>query len=144
MDIDDLMTKSNDHYRFHGVLSVTLERLVSQSEDGAIRLWGTDHNDFVDGEEYADYTQGEGYLYCTDISGIELSCEAFCGSDGLVFILEKLVDDPQEWFPRAADKRECLVRVEEWHVIGAIRPIFDEDGDLIDQEALSLEEVLEQ
>lgn len=143
MDIDELMSKSSDHYRFHGVSLATLERLIGQSEGGEILLWGTDHDDFVDGEEYSDYVQGKGYLYTTDIRGIELSCNEFAGDDGLVLVLERIVDDPQEWFPRAADNRECLVRVEEWRVIGGVRPIFDEDGDMIDQEALSIEEVLE-
>lgn len=146
MDIDDLMIKNSDNYRFHGVRRATLERLVSQSEGGEIRLWGTDHDEHIDnadGEFEVEYVQGEGYLYTTDISDLEMSASEFAGDDGLVLVLEKIVDEPFE-FEHPSDRRQCIVRAEEWRVIGAVRPIFDEDGDMIDQEALSLDAIREE
>src|SRR4051812_17498103 len=116
VDIDNLLSKSNEHYRFHGVRSQVLSQLISQSENGQIILWGEDHNDFIEEEEvYSEYVQGEGYLYSTSVEGMELSCDpTFCNDGGIVLVLEKIVDEPQEWYPRPGDKRERLIRVEEW------------------------------
>ncbi len=143
MDKDLLLIEKpgEDKFRFHGVQASTLEELISQSEEGKILPWGTDHNEFVDGEIYYEYFQGEGYLFATDWSGIELSFSEFCGDGGIVLVLEKIVDEPQEWFPRPSDRRERLIRVEEWKVICGLRPVFDEDGDVIDQEVVSIEEM---
>jgi hypothetical protein len=146
MDIDDLMTKSNDYYRFHGVRRATLERLVAQGEGDQLRLWGTDHDEHIDnqdGEFEVEYVRGAGYLYTTDISDLEMSASEFAGDDGLVLVLEKIIDTPFE-FEHPSDRRQCIVRAEEWRVVGGLRPVFDEDGDLIDQEALSLDEIREE
>lgn len=139
--IDQLLSKSSDHYRFHGAGDF-LSDLIAQAEDGAIKLWGRTHDDAVDGEAECEWAAGEGFLYCTDIRGIEVIYNNFSGSEGLVLVLEKFVDEPQEWSPRSADRRESLIRAEEWRVIGAVRPIFDEDGEEVDQEAFSLEDIL--
>jgi hypothetical protein len=139
--IDQLLSKHSDNYRFHGAGDF-LSDLIAQAEDGAIRLWGRDHDDAVDGEAECEWVQGEGFLYCTDIRGVEVIYNNFSGNEGLVLILEKQVENPQEWSPRTGDRRESLIRAEEWRVIGAIRPIFDEDGEEVDQEAFSLEEIL--
>src|SRR6266568_3739070 len=104
VDIDNLLSKSNEHYLFHGVRSATLSRLISQSENGSILLWGTDHDEHVDNQDNeldTEYVQGQGFLYTTDIS-----------------------------------------EVEEWKVIGGIRPLFDEDEEVIGEECFSLEEIL--
>lgn len=146
MDIDELMTKSNDNYRFHGVRRATLEALAAQAEGGAIRLWGTDHDEHIDnadGEFEVEYVQGEGYLYTTDISDLEMSASEFAGDDGLVLVLEKQVDAPFE-FDHPSDRRQCIVKVQEWRVIGGLRPVFDEDGEMVDQEALSLDDIREE
>lgn len=146
MDIDNLMSKHSDHYRFHGVRGVTLERIVSQSEGGPLHLWGTDHDEHVDnenGEFECQYLQGTGYLYTTDISDLEMSASEFAGDDGLVLVLEKQVDAPFE-FEHSDDRRQHIIKVEEWRVVGGIRPLFDEDEDMVDQEALSLDEIREE
>ncbi len=143
MDIDTLLSKHSDNYRFHGVRGETLEELIRQSTDGQIILWGTDHDEHIDnedGEMDVEYVQGQGYLYTTDIKSIETSYNEFC-ADGLVLVLEKQADEPFEY---SYDRnRQHIIRAEEWRVIGGLRPTFDEDGELIDQEALSLEEIIE-
>ncbi len=143
MTIDQLLSKDSDNYRFHGAGDF-LSELIAQAEDGEITLWGRDHDDAVDGESECEWVQGQGYLYCTYIRGIEVCYNSFSGSEGLVLVLEKLVDEPQEWSPRSGDRRESLIRAEEWRVIGAVRPLFDEDGDEIDQEAFSLQDILDE
>ena len=135
MDIDQLLSKHSDNYRFHGVREATLSRLVAQSENGQIVLWGRNSE-----SETSEYLQGEGELSVTDISDIEMSFNEFCDEGGLVLVLEKIVDEPAE-VDHESDGREHLVRVEEWQVVGGIRPIFDEDGDVVDQEAFSLDEI---
>lgn len=136
MNIDDLMSKHSDNYRFHGVRSATLARLIAQSEDNQITLWGR----VEDEDGCADYEQGQGELSATDISDIEMSFNEFCDENGLVLVLEKQVASPvDELHP--TDRREHLLRCEEWRVVGGIRPVFDEDGDVIDQEAFSIEEI---
>ncbi len=116
VDIDNLLSKSNEHYLFHGVRSATLSRLISQSENGSILLWGTDHDEHVDNQE-------------------------FCGEGGLVLVLEKIVSEPFD-FEHPSDDRQHIVKVEEWKVIGGIRPLFDEDEEVIGEECFSLEEIL--
>ncbi len=141
MDIDKLMSElpGEDKYRFHGVCGATLSELVRQS-DGEIRLWGTDHDgniDNADNEFETKYVQGEGYLYVTEQKSWETSFNEFAGEDGLVLVLEKRVSDPFE----TSNRHESIVRTEEWLVIGGLRGIYDENEELCDQEALSLEEI---
>ena len=144
-DIDNILSKHSDHYRFHGVRSATLQALIAQAENGQVALWGTDHDEHIDnedGELEAEYTQGEGYLYVTDISDVEMSFNEFCDEGGLVLVLEKVASEPFE-FDHPTDRRQSIIKVEEWKVVGGIRPVVDEDGDVIDQEAFSLEEIME-
>lgn len=136
MDIDNLLSKHSDNYLFHGVRGATLFRLINQSENGQIVLWGR----VEDEDGRADYAQGRGEISATDISDIEMSYNEFCDEEGLVLVLEKQVASPVDE-RHSTDRREHLVRCEEWRVIGGIRPVFDEDGDVIDQEAFSLEEI---
>jgi hypothetical protein len=132
MDIDELMSKHSRNYRFHGVRAATLNRLLQQSEGGQIVLWGRVEE---------GYEQGKGEISATDISDIEMSFHEFCDEDGLVLVLEKKVESPfEERHP--TDRRECWLQCEEWQVIGGIRPVFDEDEDVIDQEAFSLSEIM--
>ena len=139
MDIDQLLTKSSDNYRFHGVQGATLSRLINQSENGQITLWGQSD---PDGDE-SEYVQGEGSLYVTSIEGLGLSYKEFACEDGLVLVLEKQVENPTEEFPRANDQRERLIQVVEWQVIGGLRATsFDEDGDYEEDEAISLSDIL--
>ncbi len=144
MDIDKLMQQmpGEDKYRFHGVCGATLSELVRQS-DGEIRLWGTDHDEHVDnqnGECETEYVQRQGYLYVTEQSEWELSFNEFAGEDGLVLVLKKNDKDPFE-ISHPTDRRQSIVRAEEWLVIGGLRGIYDENEELCDQEALSLEEI---
>lgn len=144
-DIDTILSKHSSNYRFHGVRSATLERLIGQSEHGAIKLWGTDHDEHIDnqdGEFDVAYVQGEGFLYVTDISDMEMSFNEFCDDGGLVLVLEKIVAEPFE-FIHEDDSRQCIINVQEWKVVGGLRPVVDEDGDVIDQEAFSVEEIVE-
>ncbi len=146
VDIDNLLSKSNEHYLFHGVRSATLSRLISQSENGSILLWGTDHDEHVDNQDNeldTEYVQGQGFLYTTDISDVEMSYQEFCGEGGLVLVLEKIVSEPFD-FEHPSDDRQHIVKVEEWKVIGGIRPLFDEDEEVIGEECFSLEEILSQ
>ncbi len=136
-DIDNLLSKHSDNYRFHGVRSATLNRLIAQSENGELLLWGR----VEDEDGNADYAQGEGELSCTDISDIEMSFNEFCDEGGLVLVLEKMVAEPIE-NDHETDDREHLIEASEWKVIGGIRPLFDEDGDVISEECFSLEEIL--
>ncbi len=136
MDIDQLLSKHSDNYRFHGVRSATLSRLIAQSENGEILLWGRNPE-----SETSDYQQGTGELSVTDISDIEMSYNEFCDDGGLVLVLEKIVAEPVE-IDHESDAREHLVRVQDWKVVGGLRPVVDEDGEVIDQEVFSLDEIL--
>ena len=143
MNIDQLLSKHSDNYRFHGVQSETLEALVSQMEDGVISLWGTDHDEHIDnqdGEFDSEYVQGAGFLYTTTINDIEMSYSEFSGDDGLVLVLEKVADEPFE-FTHPTDRRQRIIKVEEWKVVGGLRPVLDEDGEICDQEVVSIEEM---
>ncbi len=139
-DIDQVMSKHSDNYRFHGVRSATLEALIAQASPD-IALWGTDHDEHIDGED-AEYAQGAGYLYVTGISDLEMSFNEFCDDGGLVLVLEKIASEPFE-FDHPTDRRQSIIKVEEWQVVGGLRPVVDEDGEIVDQEAFSLEEILE-
>jgi hypothetical protein len=144
MNIDQLLSKHSRNYRFHGVRQATLEALAAQATDGKVALWGTDHDEHVDnqdGEFDAEYVQGAGFLYCTDIRDIDMSYQEFA-SDGLVLVLEKVAEQPFE-FSHPTDHRQSIIKVEDWKVIGGLRPVFDEDEEVIDQEVVSLDEVLE-
>ena len=144
VDIDNLLSKSNEHYLFHGVRAATLSRLIGQSENGSILLWGTDHDEHIDNEDNeldCEYVQGEGFLYTTDITDIEMSFNEFCDEGGLVLVLEKQVEEPFD-FEHPSDRRQHIVKFEEWKVVGGIRPLFDEDQDVIGEECFSLEEIL--
>ncbi len=142
MDIDTLMSKHSSNYRFHGVRSETLSRLIAQSE-GSMLLWGTDHDEHIDNQDFeSEYVQGQGFLYVTDISDVEMSYNEFCDDGGLVLVLEKSVSEPFE-FIHEDDIRQRIVKVQEWNVVGGLRPVVDADGDVIDQEAFSLDEIFE-
>lgn len=138
MDINDLLNErpGEDKFRFHGVRAATLNRLIAQSEDGQITLWGR----VEDEDGNADYEQGQGELSATDIRHWELSFNEFCDENGMVLVLEKQVAEP---FEEQYSRSELLVRVEEWKVIGGLRPVFDEDGDVVEEEAFSLQEIME-
>lgn len=139
VDIDQLLSKSSENYLFHGVRAATLHRLIAQSENGEILLWGTDHDEHIDnedGELDTEYVQGQGFLYTTDISDIEMSYQEFCDDGGLVLVLEKMVAEPFD-FEHPSDRRQHIVKAEEWKVIGGLRPLFDED-----EECFSLEDIL--
>jgi len=139
MDIEQLLTKHSDNYRFHGVQGATLRKLIGQSENGQIVLWGQSDPD----GDFSEYVQGAGSLYVTDISGIGLSYKEFACEDGLVLVLEKQIENPQESFPRAATRIERLIETAEWRVIGGLRATsFDEDGDYEEDEAISLSDIL--
>ena len=145
MNIEQLLSKHSNTYRFHGVRSATLQELLSQSEDGAIALWGTDHDEHIDnedGEFDTEYTQGAGFLYVTSFRNVEMSFNEFCDEDGIVFVLEPIVTEPFE-FDHPSDRRQSIIKAEDWNVIGGLRPVLDEDGDLIEMEAFSLEEIAE-
>jgi hypothetical protein len=142
MDIELLLSKHSDNYRFHGA-GQFLSSLIAQAENGEMKLYGRSHDDAVDGEEECEWVAGLGYLYVTNMAGIEICYNNFASDDKVVLVLEKQVDEPQEWYPRNADSREMLIRVEEWKVIGAIHPTaFDEDGDVLEDEGISLEDLL--
>lgn len=143
MDIDTLMSKHSNNYRFHGPRGF-LSELIAQSETGEIKLWGRTQDDAVEVDEageVAEFVQGEGYLYCADIDDVDICFNEFCESGEIVLVLEKQSAEAQEWFPRSG-RRERLIRVEEYKVIGGVRPLYDEDGDLCELEAISLEDIL--
>lgn len=147
MDIDELMSKHSDTYRFHGVRSETLSQLVAQSVDGSIALWGTDHDEHVDNwdnEFETKYVQGAGFLYVTRFADVDMSFNEFCDEGGIVLVLEPIIGSEPVEFDHPSDRRQLIINVEEWRVIGGLRPVFDEDGDVIDQEAFSLEEIIQQ
>lgn len=145
MELDALLTKNSNNYRFHGA-GAHLSALIAEAVDGEIKLYGRSTDDAVDGQDDGEWVAGSGYLYCVEVSGLELVYNNhFMGPDNLCLVLEKIVDEPQEWSPRTADRRESLIRVEEWRVIGAVRPVeFDEDGDAVEEEAFSLEDILDE
>jgi hypothetical protein len=128
MDIFDMLDHNGRETVFHGVRSATLSKLVSESEDGNIHLYGRSSRDWDD-EDAASHIQNGGYLYVTDDGGV-------------ILVLGAKVSDP-EIVDEAA--REHVIRLDEWEVIGGVRPAFDpETGDLDEEnwEILSLEEVL--
>ncbi len=144
MNIDQLLSKHSSNYRFHGVQAETLEALVAQA-DGAIQLWGSDHDEHIDnqdGEFESEYVQGQGFLYTTTINDIEMSYQEFIGDSGLVLVLEKVADEPFE-VVHPSDRRQRIIKVEDWKVIGGLRPVLDEDQEVVDQEVVSLDELLE-
>ena len=139
-DIEQILSKHSDNYRFHGVREATLARLIAQSENGQIVLWGRNPE-----SETSEYLQGEGELSVTGYYDLDMSFNEFCddgGDGGVVLVLERVVDEPFEEDHRS-DRREHLIHVEEWKVVGGLRPVRDEDEDVIDQEAFSLEEIME-
>ena len=136
-DIDQVLSKHSDNYRFHGVRAETLSRLIRQSENGEITLWGRNPE-----SEIEDYRQGKGELSTTDITGLEMSYNEFCDGDGIVLVLEKMIDEPFEETV-STDRREHLIRAEEWKVVGGLRPVFDEDEQVVDEQAFSLEEIFD-
>lgn len=148
MTIDELLNKHSDNYRFHGVQAETLEALVEQSQNGQIALWGTERDEHVDGDDFDyeednEYIQGDGFLYVTNINDIDMPYQEFCGvnGDGMVFVLEKVVDAPFE-FDHPSDRRQRIIKCGEWRVVGGLRPVFDEDEEIVDQEVFSLEEII--
>ena len=152
MELDELMGKHSDTYRFHGVKGCNLSRILKNSEEGEITLWGRADEDAEEEEDEVNgYLPGRGELSVTKWTDIEMSCNEFCDEDGVVFVLEPIVESPRE-DEHPSDRREFRIQVEEWRVIGGIRPVFertyDEDDELIEEElvefqALSLEEIEE-
>jgi hypothetical protein len=144
MDIDTLLSRDSRTYRFHGVRADILSSLIQQSEDGKIILWGRnpeiDAEDF-DEEDAEHYLQGAGELSCTKWADVEMSCQEFCNEGGIVLVLESIVKDAQE-NRHPTDRREWLIDASQWQVIGGLSPSFDEDGELLELEASSLEEIL--
>jgi hypothetical protein len=141
MDIFDMLDHNGRETVFHGVRSATLSKLVSESEDGNIHLYGRSSRDWDD-EDAASHIQNGGYLYVTDYKEIDFSANEFCDDGGVILVLGAKVSDP-EIVDEAA--REHVIRLDEWEVIGGVRPAFDpETGDLDEEnwEILSLEEVL--
>ncbi len=66
----------------------------------------------------------------------------FMDEGGIVLVLEKCVENPFECV-HPSDRRQRIIRAEEWRVIGGLRPVeLDEDGDVLEEEALSLEEII--
>lgn len=129
---------------FHGVKGATLDRLIAQSDDGHITLWGR----VVDEEGRAGYECGAGELSVTDAASIEVSFHSFCDEDGMVLILEPITDDPSV---ECHNQDEYLIKAEEWRVAGGLRPVYTEvdeeeewpdEPELIDQQEFSLEEIL--
>lgn len=145
MTMEELLCKHSENYRFHGVRAATLYRLVTQAENSQLLLFGTTHNEEIDnqdGELESEYEQGYGFLYCTDISDIEMSSNEFTDEGGLVLVLEKQVTDPFEVI-HPTDSRQRIIKVQEWKVVGGIRLIFGEDNEMISQEVVSLKQILE-
>lgn len=152
MELDELMTKDSSLYRFHGVKECNLSRILKNSEEGVVTLWGRADEDADEEEDEVNgYLPGRGELSVTRWNDIEMSCNEFCDEDGVVFVLEPVVESPRE-DEHPSDRREFRIQVEEWRVIGGIRPVFqreyDEDDNLIDEEivefqALSLQDILE-
>lgn len=141
----DIFSKFSECY-FHGVRGATLARLVHQSENGQIALWGTDQDEHVTEDfEKAEYVQGAGYLYVTDISDMEMSFNEFCDEGGMVLVLEPQVEYPFD-FEHPSDYRQHIIKVEEWKVIAGLRPVYDEEDEyqeeIIDHEIFSLEDLL--
>ncbi len=137
----DIFSKFSECY-FHGVRGATLRRLIVQAENGHIALWGTDQDEHVDEDfEKAEYVQGEGYLYVTDISDIEMSVNEFCDETGLVLVLEPQVEYPFD-FEHPSDYRQHIIKVEEWKVIAGLRAICDEYSEVEDYEEISLDDLL--
>jgi len=72
---------------------------------------------------------------------VDMSCNEFVDAGGLLFVLEPVVTEPQER-EHDTDRRECLLHVEEWRVVGGLRPVFDEDEEIVEFAAFSVDEIL--
>lgn len=144
MDIFDMLDHNGRETVFHGVRGATLNKLVSESEDGKIHLYGRSSRDWDDEGCAISHIQDGGYLYVTEYKEIDFSVNEFCDDGGLILVLGAKASDP-EIVDEAA--REHVIRLDEWEVIGGIRPSFDPESGELDEEnweVLSLQEVMEQ
>ena len=143
MNIFDMLDHNGRETVFHGVRGATLSKLISESEDGQIHLYGRSSRDWDDDEETMSHVRDGGYLYVTEYAEIDFSANEFTDDGGLILVLGAKVQRP-EIVEEAA--REHVIRVDEWEVIGGVRPSFDRETGELDEEnweVLSLQEVLE-
>jgi len=131
------MTKQE--HLFHAVAASNLSKMI---ENGAIHFYGRAETDAQNAESgnAAEWILDGGWLYTVSNRDLDLSENEFVG-DGLILELAAIVENPQIVL-QGRNGREKVIRVEEWQVVGAIRPICDEDGEVIDQEEISFEEIV--
>ncbi len=108
-------------------------------EDG-IHFYGRSEPDVELEDEALEWVRDGGWLYTVANTDLDL-CESEFVQDGLILELAPRVDHP-EIVLQGRNGREKVVRVEEWEVVGAMRPLVDEDGEVIEQQEFSLLQVL--
>jgi hypothetical protein len=140
MDIFDMFDHNGQETVFHGVHGAALARLIEESEDGKLHLYGRSVRD--ESDIALEYEQDGGYLYVTHYGEIELSANEFAGDDGLILVLG--ARKPGAEVQDGGQPREHVICLDEWEVIGALRPVFSEDGEFLEEEmeVLSVEEIL--
>lgn len=151
VDFLDKLDYNGHEVRFHGVVAGNLSGILdlSRSEgDGKIHLYGRDHADEEEGmeNEALDWLVDDGVLYTVKFDDIELSYSEFCDDEGVVLMFGARAGIEPEIRYQGRGNRENVLRVPEWEVIGAIRPVYqDEDEYEIDDDKIeffSVEELL--
>ena len=122
---------------FHAVAASNLAHMIQ--EDG-IHFYGRSEPDVELEDEALEWVRDGGWLYTVANTDLDL-CESEFVQDGLILELAPRVDHP-EIVLQGRNGREKVVRVEEWEVVGAMRPLVDEDGEVIEQQEFSLLQVL--
>jgi hypothetical protein len=124
---------------FHGVAATNLSGMIF---GGEIHFFGRCCPDEWECgcEQGFHHVVDGGWLYAVTNKDLDLIEDEFV-RDGLVLELQPRVDDP-EIILQGLGGREKIVRVDQWQVVGACKPILDEDGEVIDQVEYSLRDIL--
>jgi len=127
-----------EHF-FHAVAATNLAHMI---ESDGIHFYGRSAPDaeLSEKDEALEWVRDGGWLYTVANTDLDL-CENEFVRDGLILELAPRVGNP-EIVLQGRNGREKVIRVEEWQVIGAIRPILDADGEVVDQQDFSLEDIL--
>lgn len=122
---------------FHAVAAANLAHMI---DGDGIHFYGRSEPDEELDDEALEHILDGGWIYTVANADLDL-CENEFVADGLILELASKVESP-EIILQGRNGREKVIRVEEWEVVLGIRPVLDEDGEVIDQIEFSLEEIL--
>jgi hypothetical protein len=123
---------------FHAVAAANLSQMVY---GGQVHFYGRSAPDAELEDEVLEHILDGGWIYSVSNRDLDLCFNEFVG-DGLVLELAPMVAHP-EIVLQGRNGREKVIRVQEWQVVGAIRPVTDEDGEVVAQEEISFEELID-